>query len=162
MKVTLSSNLLTAHISDIDQWYEEDSPIYIHPKDPTKRIEILPSSRPIEIRLGSHVLAKSNTSLHLIESVLPIRYYLPPTSIDPSILVKSDLQTGCPYKGQAEYYHVIVGNAKIENLIWYYKHPTHECAAIAGALCFYNEKVEIWLDGKRVISTSPIGLSLVS
>jgi uncharacterized protein (DUF427 family) len=79
-----------------------------------------------------------------------VRYYLPPTSIDPSILRESNLKTRCPYKGEAEYYHVLVGKRKFENLIWFYRYPTHECAAIAGALCFYNEKVEVWLDGKRV------------
>jgi len=83
--------------------------------------------------------------------MLSVRYYLPPTAIDPKLLQSSDLKTRCPYKGEAEYYHLVLPNGKkYENLIWYYRYPTHECAPIAGALCFYNEKVEIYLDGKRV------------
>jgi uncharacterized protein (DUF427 family) len=128
-------------------------PIYVHPKDPTKRIDILPSSRPLEVRIGNTVVAKTNFAHHLIEPMLPVRYYLSRTAVDPALLVESSLRTRCPYKGEAEYFHIKVDDVTHENLIWYYRYPTHECSAIAGALCFYNEKVEILVDGKPVKST---------
>ncbi len=149
---TFRSNLNLAHLtfSPSDQWYEEDTPIYVHPKDPTKRIDILPATRPIEIHLDGHVLAKSTPSMHLIEPLIPTRYYLPPTSVDPAILRRSESRSRCPYKGEAEYYDVVLNGKVHRDLIWWYRYPTPECTPIAGALCFYNEKVDVVLDGLKL------------
>lgn len=142
--------LVRLEFGSMDQWLEEDVPVYVHPKDPFKRVDTLPSSRSIEIKMEGKTIAKSVSSVHLHETGLPVRYYLPPGSVDPSLLRKSDQMTQCPYKGNAEYYHVVVDGKEHKNLVWYYRHPTHESAAIAGLLCFYNEKVDILLDGQLV------------
>ncbi|KAI9150025.1 hypothetical protein HJFPF1_09777 [Paramyrothecium foliicola] len=132
-----------------DHWLEEDVPIYVHPKDPYKRVDLLSSTRPIEVRVEGKTVAKSSFSVHLHETGLPTRYYLPPTSVDQAVLRPSELTTRCPYKGQAQYYHVDVGDDRLHNnAVWYYKYPTIESAGIAGLLCFYNEKVDILLDGE--------------
>ena len=131
-----------------DQWLEEDIPIYVHPKDPFKRVDILPSQRPIEIKVLGKAVAKSSSSMHLIETGLPTRYYLPLASVDQSVLRKSSLVTKCPYKGEAEYYHVMVDGQEMQDLVWYYRFTTQESAAIAGLVCFYNEKVDVVLDGE--------------
>lgn len=127
---------------------EEDTPIYVHPKDPFKRIDILSSTRSIEVRVAGQTVAKSSSSLHLLETGLRTRYYLPLAAVDQSVLRRSSLVTKCPYKGEAEYYNVVVGGKEYENLVWYYRTPIHESAAIAGLVCFYNEKVDILLDGE--------------
>jgi uncharacterized protein (DUF427 family) len=128
------------------QWFEEDVPIYVHPKDPHKRIDILPSSRKITVKLDGHTLASATHAFHLHETNLPTRFYLPFSSVDATILRKSDIQTKCPYKGDAEYYHVVVDGTEYRNLVWYYRVPTAESAPIAGSLCFFNEKVDIEID----------------
>lgn len=135
-------------ILTIDQWLEEDAPIYVHPKDPFKRVDILPSSRSIEVKVGGKTIAKSAHSVHLLETSLPTRYYFPLGAVNQSVLRKSDLITQCPYKGDAEYYHVVVDGEQRKDLVWYYRLPTHESAQIAGLVCFYNEKVDIILDGE--------------
>lgn len=147
------SNMVRVQFGDIDQWLEEDAPIYVHPKDPFKRVDILPSQRKIEVQVMGKTVAIATSSMHLFETGLPTRYYLPLSSVDQSVLEKSKLRTRCPYKGEAEYYHVVVDGQEMGNLVWYYTHPTHESAAIAGLVCFYNEKVDIVLDG--VLQTRP-------
>ena len=127
-----------------DQWFEEDTPIYVHPKDPFKRVDLLTSTRPLKISLKNTVLATAPTSLHLYETSLPARFYIPLTSIDPSVLKPSKTRSQCPYKGEAEYYSVVLEDGEIvEDIVWFYRTPTIECAAIAGLCCFYNEKVDI-------------------
>jgi uncharacterized protein (DUF427 family) len=135
-----------------DNWLEEDVPIYVHPKDPFKRIDILQSTRPIKVQINGQEIASSGFSTHLLETGLPTRYYLPLASADPKYLRPSTLKTKCPYKGEAEYYDVVIAQTGevIENIIWYYRTPTHESAGIAGLICFYNEKVDIWLDGTKL------------
>jgi uncharacterized protein (DUF427 family) len=132
----------------MDQWFEEDAPIYVHPKDPFKRIDILPSTRQITVKLDGHTLASTHYSIHLHETGLPTRYYIPFGSVDVSNLRKSDLVTKCPYKGEAEYFHVVLDGKEYKNLVWWYRIPTAESAPVAGCPCFYNEKVDIEIDGE--------------
>jgi uncharacterized protein (DUF427 family) len=104
----------------------------------------------------SHTEATSHPTsyIHLVEPMLPVRYYLPPTAVDPSILRPSSTRSLCPYKGEAEYYDIVLreeGEKEVvyRDLVWWYRYPTVECGAIAGMLCFYNEKVDVWLDGEE-------------
>ncbi|KAK9781740.1 putative DUF427 domain-containing protein [Seiridium cardinale] len=139
-----------------DAWFEEDTRIYVHPKDPYKRVEILFSVRPVKVYVDGTKVAEAASSLHLHETGLPVRYYLPATAVDHALLVDSETETQCPYKGVASYYNIAIpksGKEQVDthkDLIWYYRNPTHESAQIAGCLCFYNEKVDIELDGVKL------------
>lgn len=74
---------------------------------------------------------------------------MPVTAVrDMRMLTKSNTTTFCPYKGQASYYHITVGDKKIEDAVWYYIYPTQESQSIQGRLCFYNEKFDVFVDGK--------------
>ena len=64
------------------------------------------------------------------------------------LLTPTDLATECPYKGVASYYDVTVGAQTHENLVWWYPFPVPESQKIAGYVCFYNEKVDIVVDGE--------------
>lgn len=136
-----------------DQWFEEDTPIYVHPKDPFKRVDTVQSNRPIRVTVPSGgkdiVLAESVTSVHLYETSLPARYYLPYTSIETIYLRPSKTTSECPYKGIAQYHHLVVDEKELRDVVWWYRSPTAECIAVTGLRCFYNEKVDHWfLEGK--------------
>ncbi|KAK8856258.1 hypothetical protein PGQ11_012170 [Apiospora arundinis] len=141
-------------------WFEEDERIYVHPRDPYKRIDILPSTRPVRVFVEGQLVASAPSAMHLYETGLPVRYYLPATSVAANLglLRASETTTQCPYKGEANYYSVVLpqpekgekGETVAKDVVWYYKTPTHESARIAGLLCFYNEKVDIELDGKML------------
>ncbi|KAK6439612.1 hypothetical protein LTR95_004184 [Oleoguttula sp. CCFEE 5521] len=145
------AGLVKITFNAVDQWFEEATPIYIHPRDPFKRIDILQSTRPVKISVQGVTVAETTSSMHLYETGLPCRFYFPLTDVKPGTLVRSDLKTGCPYKGEAEYYSVDLGEGRVaKDVVWYYTRPTLECAKIEGLVCFYNEKVDIELDGKKL------------
>jgi uncharacterized protein (DUF427 family) len=127
-----------------DQWFEEDTPIFVHPKDPFKRIDTLQSNSPIRISLDGTVLAETTTSVHLLETSLPTRYYIPLSSINAAFLRPSDTRSLCPYKGEAQYHDVVLPGGKVsKDLVWYYTRPTSESVGVVNLRCFYNEKVDI-------------------
>jgi uncharacterized protein (DUF427 family) len=102
--------------------------------------------------VDGHLVAQSGNNVFLHETGLRTRYYISPTAVlDWGQLLPSDTSTVCPYKGQASYYHLKVGNGNrvIEDAVWYYPYPTAESAQIQNRLCFYNEKVDIFVDGVR-------------
>jgi len=144
------SNLVRIEHSALDAWFVEDEKLLgPHPKDPYKRIETIPSSREIRIELEGVVIAKSTQNVFLFETMLRTRFYLDPTMVDWSVLRESETITYCPYKGMANYYHVDFGGKTIEDAVWYYKYPTAESSLVAGRLCFYNEKVDVFIDGVK-------------
>lgn len=65
----------------MDAWYEEDVEIYVHPRDPHVRVDVLPSTREVRVEIDGVEVAKSNNVMMLFETGLPPRYYLPQTSV---------------------------------------------------------------------------------
>ena len=132
----------------MDEWLEEDEPVYVHPRDPYKRVDILASSRHVRVAVDGVTVADSVRPRILFETGLPPRYYLPLSDIRAELLIPSDTQTHCPYKGTAGYWSVDTGHGMHRDLVWIYRTPLPESQKIAGLACFYNEKVDIYLDGE--------------
>ncbi len=84
----------------------------------------------------------------LFETSLPVRYYLPKTDVRMDLLTPTEHRSHCPYKGTAEYYSLEVHGTTYDNLVWWYRHPTLESVKIAGYVCFYNERVDLYVDGE--------------
>ncbi|KAK3048124.1 hypothetical protein LTR09_010463 [Extremus antarcticus] len=142
--------LVKINFDSMTQWFEEDTPIHVHPKDPFKRIDILASTRTIKVSVSGKQIAYTETAIHLYETGLPARFYIPLTSIDPTVLRPSTTRTKCPYKGEAEYYSVEIDGKLHEDLFWYYTRPTVESSKVEGLVCPYNERVDIELDGVKL------------
>ncbi len=131
----------------MDEWLEEDEPIYVHPRDPYKRVDVLASSRHVRVALDGVTLAASAQPRILFETSLPPRYYLPLSDVRFDLLRPSDTQTQCPYKGTATYWSVEVNGVVHEDLVWIYRSPLPESQKVAGLACFYSEKVDLYVDG---------------
>ncbi len=132
----------------MEHWYEEDEEVFVHPRDPYHRVDVLPSTRRIRISLGGEVLAESDRAMALFESNLPTRWYLPREDVRAE-LEPTDTATRCPYKGIASYYAVRLADGEtVKDLIWYYDDPLAAVQNIAGRLCFFNERVDVVLDGE--------------
>jgi uncharacterized protein (DUF427 family) len=71
-----------------------------------------------------------------------------PEEVSEDVLHPSDKKTECPYKGVASYYSVQAGGETREAIAWYYPTPIPAAAGIEGHLCFYNEKVDLEVDGE--------------
>ncbi|MFF8933539.1 DUF427 domain-containing protein [Streptomyces paradoxus] len=134
----------------LDHWYEEDEEIFIHPRDPHKRVDALPSSRHVRVEIDGQVVAESQDPVLLFETSLPTRYYLPREDVRLDLFDATDHHTGCPYKGTASYWS-LRGEADVPpNLVWTYPEPLPAVAAIRGRVAFFNEVIDITLDGERL------------
>lgn len=133
----------------MDAWFEEDDEVFVHPRDPYKRIDVMHSSRHVQVVIGGQAVADTRRPRLLFETGLPTRYYIPMQDVRLDLLAPSDHHTRCPYKGLASYYSVKIGDRLYENIAWYYPYPIPECPKIENLLCFYNERVEaIVVDGE--------------
>ncbi|MEW2497269.1 DUF427 domain-containing protein [Streptomyces nodosus] len=134
----------------LDRWYEEEEEIFVHPRDPHKRVDALPSSRHVRIEVGGTAVADTRRPVLLFETGLPVRYYLPPEDVRLDLFTPTDHRTGCPYKGTARYW-TFTGDAGVPpDIAWSYPDPLPAVAAVKGLVAFYNEAVGITVDGERV------------
>ena len=138
--------------SALDAWFEEDEQVFVHPRSPYTRIDVLRSTRRLRIESKGIVLGETASPVMLFETGLPTRYYVNRTDVDFSHLVASDTVTQCPYKGVTSgYWSAAVADTVHPDVAWTYDYPLREVLPIAGLLAFYNEKVDLFLDNEKLV-----------
>jgi uncharacterized protein (DUF427 family) len=134
--------------SALDQWFEEDEEIFVHPRSPYTRVDALRSTRTIRVERDGVLLAQSSAPVMLFETGLPTRYYLDQRDVRFEHLVPSPTRTECPYKGRVSgYWSVSIRGRLHPDIAWMYSFPTRQVLPIAGLVAFLNERVDITLDG---------------
>ena len=135
----------------LDAWFEEDEEVFVHPRNPYTRVDALRSTRAVRVELDGAVLAESSSPVMVFETGLPTRYYLNRTEVNFEHLEPTATVTSCPYKGKTSgYWSVRVGETVHPDLAWVYDFPTRQLLPIAGMIAFYNEKVDVTIDGQRL------------
>jgi uncharacterized protein (DUF427 family) len=138
----------------LDAWYEEDEQVFVHPRNPYARVDALRSHRHVRASLEGIPLAESTTPVLVFETGLPTRYYFDRTDVNFGHLVRTGTQTACPYKGvTSEYWSVRIGEQVRDghkDLAWTYDFPTRQLLPIAGLVAFYNERIDVDVDGVRL------------
>ncbi len=133
---------LAFYWDQMDAWYEEEELVYVHARDPYYRADILASSRHVRVVLGGVTIAETHHPWLLIETGLPIRYYIPEQDIRMDLLEPTQMTTRCPYKGQACYWSTRIGERVFKDIVWSYRDPLPACSQITGLLSFFNERVD--------------------
>lgn len=155
--------------SALDAWYEEDEQVFVHPRSPYTRVDALRSHRRVRVSLEGVTLAQTTSPVLVFETGLPTRYYIDRTDVEFGHLEPSSTRTACPYKGvTSEYWSVRLGpdagdagdaagsgdaggapaRPELRDLAWAYDFPTRQLLPITGLVAFYNEKLDIELDGR--------------
>lgn len=135
----------------LDAWYEEDEPVFVHPRSPYVRVDALRSTRHVRIERDGVLLAESHAPVLVFETGLPTRYYLDRSAVDFSHLQPSDTVTACPYKGRTTGYWSVEINGHLHpDLAWSYDFPTRQLLPIAGLVAFLDERVDVTIDGVAV------------
>jgi uncharacterized protein (DUF427 family) len=113
------------------------------------RIDISASDAHVVVRRDGVVLADTKRALLLKEGKLPTRYYIPREDLKIE-LQPTDSSTHCPFKGDASYWSAEVNGELLTDIAWTYPQPISSAEQIAGLVCFYNEKLDIEVDGEQL------------
>ncbi len=140
--------LVALDFAAFDRWLEEEDEVVGHPRDPYHRTDDRPGSRQIEVRFEGHTLASSKGPHLLLEAMMPVRYYFPREDVRADLLAPSAKRTTCAYKGHASYFSVRDSGAGGEDIAWTYADPLRGLEAIANEICFFNDHVDLLVDGQ--------------
>jgi len=97
----------------------------------------------VRVEVGGVTVAETSSPWLLREGGLPVRYYFDPQDVRRELLAPTATQSVCPFKGEASYWSVRVGEAVHDDVAWSYEAPIPEVAQIAGLIAFYPEKATI-------------------
>ena len=106
-------------------------------------ITITPTGKHVTVRVNGEVVAETDAALTLQESTYPAVQYIPLADVVESALSRSDNTTYCPYKGEANYYHVATGDSTVDDAIWTYEQPYPAVGEIVGHVAFYANKADV-------------------
>ena len=132
------------------EWLEENESVVAHPHDPFKRIDVLHSDRRVRVELDGTTLAESSRPTMLIETHLPVRWYLPTPDVRMDRLSSSETHTWCAYKGQASY----LSAEGAPDVAWFYPDPLHDAQAVRDLICFSGPAI-VHVDGVAVDTAMP-------
>ena len=149
------SELLKGYVAfdwnKMDAWFEETEEVYVHARDPFKRIDTVKTDRKISVVVNGETVAESSEAVMLLEPGHPVRYYLPMDDVHLETLRPSDMTSRCAYKGLANYYSIEAGGGTLADAAWVYRYPAPEVVKVTGMVCFFNERVDaITVDGKEL------------
>lgn len=132
----------------MDGWYEEEEEIFVHARDPYKRVDAIRSARHVRVSVAGETIADTQRPTLVFETNHPVRYYIPLEDIRRDRLIGSDTGSRCPYKGVASYWSVKAGDKIFPDLAWSYRDPIPECPKIKDLVCFFQEReAAIAVDG---------------
>ena len=144
------AELVVLDFDAFTRWLNEDEVLVAHPHDPFKRIDVLATGRRVEVRLGGTVLASTVRALLLIETHLPVRYYIPAQDVRMDLLAPSTTRSACAYKGHASYLSTVDGSEAGRDLAWVYPDPLDDAARVRDHVAFWNERTDLVVDGEEV------------
>ena len=82
---------------------------------------------------NNQLIADSDSTI-IIEG----NHYFPPDSVNMEFLVESATTTFCPWKGDASYFDIVVGDNVNKDAAWYYPEPKEEAKEIKDYIAFWR------------------------
>lgn len=109
-------------------------------------ITITPRDLHVEVHVDGQKVAESDRPVLLDETGLPTRYYLPREDVRTDLLRATSFSTTCPFKGDASYWTLELGDKVHDGIVWSYEHPIPASEGITGLMSFYNDRVELTVE----------------
>lgn len=121
-------------------------------KNPDYRIDIVPATRTVRILVNGETIVDSKNALLMNEQNHQPVFYFPQSEVTMALFQRTDHSTHCPFKGDASYWSLKIGDREIENVMWSYEAPCDEVAEIKEYVAFYRERLDEWYeDGELVL-----------
>ena len=112
-------------------------------KFPDHTVEFEPNPRAVRVELAGEPVAESTRSIFVNEADYPAVVYIPEDDVRGDLIEATNHHTFCPFKGEASYWTLRVGDIVEENVLWSYPEPFEEVAWLEGLMAFYTDRVEL-------------------
>ena len=111
--------------------------------NPGHTVTITPQELHVVVRVGGETVAETDHPVVLEETGMPPRYYFRRDDVRMDLFRPTTFRTECPFKGQASYWTLALGDEVHDGIVWSYETPIPSAEGITGLLCFYNDRVDL-------------------
>ncbi len=115
-------------------------------KNPDYRVDLEPAGKRIRVEFNGETVADSENALVLRETRHSPTYYFPQSDVRMDLMARTDHHTHCPFKGNASYWSLSVGDRSADNAVWGYEEPLPEVSGISGYVSFYWDHMDAWYE----------------
>ncbi len=115
--------------------------------NPGHTITIAPADVHVEVRVDGETIAASDSPVTLDETGYPTRYYFRREDVRMDLMVPTSFRTQCPFKGDASYFTLEIGDTRHDGIAWTYETPIPAAQGVTGLVCFFNDRVELSVGG---------------
>ncbi len=102
------------------------------------------SPKRVRVMFAGETVADSVNALLVRETRHTPVYYFPRDDVRMDLMTATDHATFCPFKGDANYWSIQVGDRVAENAVWSYEVPYDEIAGMKDYVAFYWGRVDSW------------------
>jgi uncharacterized protein (DUF427 family) len=121
--------------------------VWDYPRPP--RLE--DTSKHIQVIFNEVIIADTHNAKRVLETSHPPSYYIPPSDINMSHLIRMPKSSFCEWKGVAGYYTIRVGDKEAQNAAWFYPEPTSAFVSMKDYVAFYAHLMDAcYVDGEKV------------
>ncbi len=120
------------------------------------RIAYEPSTRRVKVVFNAVTVADTQRAIVQRETRLEPVYYLPREDVRMDLMTRTDYHTHCPFKGNASYWTLRVGDQVAENAVWSYEDPLPDAEPVRGYVAFYRNRMDAWYEGEEQVSIDPL------
>jgi uncharacterized protein (DUF427 family) len=110
-------------------------------------IELHDEPRRVSVSVDGVEVAASQRAVTLLETGLPARHYFPREDVRMDLLEPTPTETACPFKGQASYFTLRVGDTVHRDIAWSYEDPIAGMEGISGRVSFFTERADVSIEG---------------
>ncbi|MDQ4033402.1 MAG: DUF427 domain-containing protein [Actinomycetota bacterium] len=131
-----------------------DGPLSSRPRDtvnyridgPAHRLLFEPFPRRVRAVFGGETVLDTTSGMLLHESNLLPQLYLPRDNVRDDLLTRTAHRTHCPFKGDASYWSVTVGDRRADNALWSYLDPLPDAGWLSDHVALYWASMDAWFD----------------
>ena len=110
---------------------------------PDYRVDLDPNPQKVRVRFAGEVVAESERSVLVRETKHEPVVYFPRADVRMDLLEHTGHETTCPFKGEASYWTIRVGERVAENAVWSYEDPFEDVAGLKDYVAFYPDRTEL-------------------
>lgn len=118
---------------------------------PPHKLLMHPFPRRVRAEFAGRTVLDTRRGVLVHETALLPRFYVPEADLDPTAFVATDHTTHCPFKGDATYRSLRVGERVVENALWAYPDPLPAASWLAGYASLYWDAADAWFDEEEQV-----------
>ena len=112
-----------------------------HQKHPDHKVRERHLGDRLQVAVNGEIVGDSRDVIKVEEDGNPARYYFPRGDVKMDLLERSATTTRCPFKGEARYFNLHVGDKNLDDAVWTYEDPYDEHVALTERMAFYDDKI---------------------